>query len=63
MAFVGFAMFGCFASLAPTFISVQLGITCHLVAGVVAFVVFASAAAFLVLSSGWQHPLSRPPTY
>jgi MFS family permease len=53
MAFVGFAMFGFFASLAPTFISVQLGIASHLVAGVVTFVVFASAAAFQVLSSGW----------
>ena len=53
MAFVGFAMFGFFTSLAPIFISGQLGITSHLVAGVVAFVVFASSAAFQVLSSRW----------
>ncbi|MFE4229220.1 MFS transporter [Arthrobacter sp. NPDC056886] len=54
MAFVGFAMFGFFTSLAPTFISGQLGITSHVVAGVVAFVVFASSAAFQVLSSRWK---------
>jgi MFS family permease len=54
MAFVGFAMFGFFTSLAPTFISGQLGITSHMVAGVVAFVVFASSAAFQVLSSRWR---------
>jgi MFS family permease len=54
MAFVGFAMFGFFTSLAPSFISRQLGITSHMVAGVVAFVVFASAASFQVLSSRWR---------
>jgi MFS family permease len=54
MAFVGFAMFGFFTSLAPTFISGQLGITSHMVAGVVGFVIFASSAAFQVLSSRWR---------
>jgi MFS family permease len=53
MAFVGFAMSGFFTSLAPSFVSRQLGITSHVVAGVVAFVVFASSAAFQVLSSRW----------
>ncbi|RAN76327.1 MFS transporter [Bacillus sp. SRB_336] len=53
MAFVGFAMFGFFTSLAPSFVSRQLGITSHLVAGFVAFVVFAASAAFQVLSSRW----------
>lgn len=53
MAFVGFAMFGFFTSLAPSFVSRQLGITSHVVAGTVAFVVFASSAAFQVLSSRW----------
>ena len=53
MAFVGFAMFGFFTSLAPTFISGRLGITSHMVAGAVTFVVFASSAAFQVLSSRW----------
>jgi MFS family permease len=57
MAFVGFAMFGFFTSLAPTFISGQLGIASHMVAGVVAFVVFASSAAFQVLSSRWIRTL------
>ena len=54
MAFVGFGMFGFFTSLAPTFISGQLGITSHMVAGVVTFFVFASSAAFQVLSSRWR---------
>lgn len=53
MAFVGFAMFGFFTSLAPSFVARQLGITSHLMAGFVAFVVFASSAAFQVLSSRW----------
>jgi MFS family permease len=53
MAFVGFAMFGFFTSLAPSFVSRQLGITSHVVAGIVAFVVFASSAAFQVVSSRW----------
>ena len=53
MAFVGFAMFGFFTSLAPSFVARQLGITSHVVAGAVAFVVFASSAAFQVLSSRW----------
>lgn len=46
MAFVGFAMFGFFTSLAPVLISGKLGITSHVVAGSVAFSVFAVAAIF-----------------
>jgi predicted MFS family arabinose efflux permease len=53
LAFVGFAMFGLFTSLAPSFVSGRLGITSHLVAGVVAFTVFAASAVFQVLSSRW----------
>jgi len=53
MAFVGFAMFGFFTSLAPSFVSRQLGITSHVVTGAVAFVVFASSAALQVPSSRW----------
>ncbi|WP_427007835.1 MFS transporter [Pseudarthrobacter sp. H2] len=53
MAFAGFAMFGFFTSLAPSFVAGQLGNKSHVVAGVVAFVVFASSAAFQVLSSRW----------
>ncbi|WP_035743360.1 MFS transporter [Arthrobacter sp. MA-N2] len=53
MAFVGFAMFGFFTSLAPSFVARQLGMTSHVLAGAVAFVVFASSAAFQVLSSRW----------
>ncbi len=54
MAFVGFAMCGFFTSLAPSFVSGQLGITSHVVAGVVVFLVFAASAAFQVLSSRWR---------
>lgn len=53
LAFVGFAVFGFFTSLAPAFISGQLRIASHLVAGGVTFVVFASSASFQVLSSRW----------
>ncbi|MDQ4489234.1 MFS transporter [Sinomonas sp. ASV486] len=53
MAFVGFAMFGFFTSLAPSFVAGQLGIRSHIVAGLVAFLVFAASAAFQVLSSRW----------
>ncbi len=53
LAFAGFAVFGFFTSLAPTFISGQLRIASHLVAGGVTFVVFASSASFQVLSSRW----------
>ncbi|MEV8148055.1 MFS transporter [Arthrobacter sp. NPDC080073] len=54
LAFVGFAVFGFFTSLAPAFTSGQLRIASHLVAGGVTFVVFASSASFQVLSSRWS---------
>jgi MFS family permease len=54
LAFIGFAMFGFFTSLAPSFVSTRLGIHSHAVAGVVAFVVFAASAVFQVLSSRWK---------
>jgi hypothetical protein len=53
LAFVGFAVFGFFTSLAPAFLSGQLRIASHMVAGWVTFVVFASSASFQVLSSRW----------
>ena len=54
MAFVGFAMFGLFTSLAPALIAGELAITSHVVSGAVAFVVFAAAAAMQVVSSRWS---------
>lgn len=60
MAFVGFAMFGFFTSLAPALISGKLGITSHVVAGSVAFSVFASAAIFQMISSRWARTTQIP---
>lgn len=53
LVFVGFAMFGLFSSLAPTFLAGQLGNTSHAMAGLVSFVVFAAAAGFQLLTSHW----------
>ena len=60
MAFVGFAMFGFFTSLAPAFIAGTLGITSHVVAGGVAFSVFAAAAIFQMVSSRWARTTQIP---
>ncbi|MDJ0312110.1 MFS transporter [Arthrobacter sp. H35-D1] len=57
MAFVGFAMFGFFTSLAPSFVSGQLGIKSHVAAGVLAFVVFAASAAFQMFSAHWARTM------
>jgi MFS family permease len=43
-AFAGFAVFGLFSALAPTFLAGTFGDSDHLLAGVTAFAVFASAA-------------------
>jgi len=43
-AFVGFAVFGLFTSLAPSFVAVTLHHPSHLLAGVVAFITFGAAA-------------------
>lgn len=53
MAFVGFAMFGFFTSLAPGLIAGTLHISSHTVSGLAAFAVFFSAAVFQVVSSRW----------
>lgn len=53
MAFVAFAMFGLFTSLAPALIRGTLGISSLAVSGGVAFLVFASAALMQVFSSRW----------
>ena len=44
-AFAGFAVFGLFSSLIPTFLSGTFGDRDHLLAGVAVFAIFASAAA------------------
>jgi len=51
-AFAGFALFGLFTSLAPTFLTGTFHQTDHLVAGAVAFSVFAAAAAGQVVLAG-----------
>lgn len=53
LVFVGFAMFGLFSSLAPSFVSGQLGITSHAIAGLTSFVVFAAAAGFQLITARW----------
>ena len=53
LVFVGFAMFGLFSSLVPSFVGGQLGIASHAIAGLVSFVVFAAAAGFQLISSRW----------
>lgn len=51
-AFAGFAVFGLFTSLAPTFLATRFDETSHLVAGAVAFGVFAAGALAQLLSGG-----------
>ncbi|MCJ1696037.1 MFS transporter [Rathayibacter caricis] len=50
-AFAGFAVFGLFTSLAPTFLAGRFGETSHLVAGAVSFGVFAAGAVAQLLSA------------
>jgi MFS family permease len=51
-AFVGFAVFGLFTSLAPAFVGATLGHPGLLLAGVVPFVAFGAAALFQMASGG-----------
>ncbi|MDH2413858.1 MFS transporter [Nocardioides sp. CER19] len=53
LAFVSFAMFGFFTSLAPSFLSGTLHHTSHALAGAITFSVFGSAAATQVLTARW----------
>jgi MFS family permease len=50
-AFAGFAVFGLFTSLAPTFLAGRFGVTSHLVAGAVSFGVFAAGAIAQLVST------------
>jgi MFS family permease len=52
--FVGFAMFGVFSGLSGTFLSGQLGIPSHAVAGLVAFAAFGASAAVQVVTGRWR---------
>ncbi|MGN6405305.1 MFS transporter [Sinomonas sp.] len=51
LGFVGFAMFGFFTSLAPQFVSGQLGIHSFVVSGALAFAVFAASAVAQMFSA------------
>jgi MFS family permease len=51
LGFVGFAMFGFFTSLAPQFLSGQLGIHSFVVSGALAFAVFAAFAVAQMFSA------------
>lgn len=53
VAFVAFAMFGFFTSLAPSFLAGTLHQTSHAVAGLVTFGVFGTAAVAQILTGGW----------
>ena len=55
-AFVSFAMFGFFTSLAPSFISGTLHHTSHALAGAISFSVFGSAAVAQILTARWPAP-------
>lgn len=54
LAFVSFAMFGFFTSLAPSFIAHTLGYTSHTLAGGVSFSVFGAAALAQIASMSWK---------
>ncbi|WGL52019.1 MFS transporter [Nocardioides sp. BP30] len=53
LAFVSFAMFGFFTSLAPSFLSGTLHHTSHALAGTISFSVFGSAAVAQTLTGRW----------
>ncbi|MFC4241748.1 MFS transporter [Gryllotalpicola reticulitermitis] len=55
--FVGFAMFGFFSALVPTFLAGQLHLTSHVLAGGVSFIAFGSCALFQVVTSSWPRHL------
>ena len=54
LAFVSFAMFGFFTSLAPSFISGTLHHTSHALAGTISFSVFGAAALAQVVTARWS---------
>jgi MFS family permease len=54
LAFVSFAMFGFFTSLAPSFLSKTLHHTSHALAGTISFSVFGAAALAQVVSARWS---------
>jgi MFS family permease len=54
LAFVGFAMFGFFTSLAPSFLAGTLHHSSHALAGAITFSVFGSAAVAQVLTARWS---------
>jgi hypothetical protein len=51
VAFVSFALFGFFTSLAPSFLSSQLHVTSHALAGLLSFLVFGSAAVAQIVTA------------
>lgn len=53
LAFVSFAMFGFFTSLAPSFLSGTLHHTSHALAGTISFSVFGAATLAQILSARW----------
>jgi MFS family permease len=54
LAFVSFAMFGFFTSLAPSFLSGTLHHTSHALAGAISFSVFGAAAAAQLFTGRWS---------
>jgi MFS family permease len=52
--FVGFASFGLLTSLAPSFLSGELGYHSHLLAGIPAFASFTSAVIAQIATSDWE---------
>ncbi len=51
-AFAGFAVFGLFTSVAPSFLAEIIGVDNHAVAGLIVFSVFAASAAAQILGRG-----------
>jgi MFS family permease len=55
--FVGFAMFGFFSALVPSFLAGHLGLTSHVLAGAVSLIAFGSCALFQVITAPWRRQL------
>lgn len=53
-AFVAFAMFGLFTSLAPSFLAGPLHHSSHALAGAISFSVFGSSALLQIVTAGWR---------
>lgn len=60
VAFVSFAMFGFFTSLAPSFLSGTLHLDSHALAGLLSFLVFGSAAVAQILTARMPQPWLFP---